>query len=779
MPNQTSYASAVSFILVVLAIYFGFSTLTPKYKSDINAPEAKFSVDRALIHLKVISREPHFVGSKNHAEVRNYIANELEKLGLMVEIQDQIAINKKWRAGASTKNIIARIKGENRGKAVLLLTHYDSAPHSSLGASDAGSGVVTILEGLRAYLSTFPKPKNDIIILISDAEELGLLGANAFVKHHPWAKETELVINFEARGSGGPSIMLVETNGGNKNLIQDFNRTAPKKTLANSLFYSIYKILPNDTDLTVFREEADINGYNFAFVDDHFDYHTEQDSYDRLDRNTLLQQGDYLMSLLPFFAEADLENLNSDQDLVYFNFPGINLINYPFSWVLPMTIIGFVWLTVLLFWGFKERKLEVKSILIGFIPFLLSIILAALIGYFAWPILQKIHPQYRDILHGFTYNGHFYIAAYVALSLAICFGIYKKYFLEHDVANLFVAPIFIWLVINLSIAIFLPGAGFFIFATFISLIILGFLIFSKEKKGTQLLFYTFLVIPILLVFPPMIQMFPVGLGLKMLVISSIFVVLIFGALLPIFGAYKNQKELMKLFLLTGILLLVSATFSSNYKLDRKKPNSVVYIQDLDKNASYYASYNRKTDDFTRQYLGDSPQIGNLYAEFSPSKYGTGLNLYTPAEMANLPKPEILIIQDTLIGEDRRVQIRIVPLRKVNRIEILSQNPLHFSSFKMNGENLKAENQNFIFHTEKNPHVLSYYFSEGGEFLDVSFAVPKSEKIDLVLLEASYDLYTNPALKEFQKDKTQRDSTMIPMPFVLNDAVIQKIDLNLN
>ena len=105
---------------------------------------------------------------------------------------------------------------------MLLLSHYDSNPHSSLGASDAGSGVVTILEGIRVFLASGVKPKNDIIILISDAEELGLLGANAFVNHHPWAKEVGLVLNFEARGSGGPSYMLLETNGGNKQLIKSF-----------------------------------------------------------------------------------------------------------------------------------------------------------------------------------------------------------------------------------------------------------------------------------------------------------------------------------------------------------------------------------------------------------------------------------------------------------------------------------------------------------------------------------------------------------------------------
>ena len=147
----------------------------PKRISNLETPKTEFSTERALVHLKEISQKPHFVGTENHEEVRNYIIDELEKLGLTVELQTQVAVNKKWRAGATTINILTKIKGTDNGKALLILTHYDSAVHSSFGASDAGSGVVTILEGIRAYLEKNIKPKNDIIILISDAEEIKLL----------------------------------------------------------------------------------------------------------------------------------------------------------------------------------------------------------------------------------------------------------------------------------------------------------------------------------------------------------------------------------------------------------------------------------------------------------------------------------------------------------------------------------------------------------------------------------------------------------------------------
>jgi hypothetical protein len=91
-----------------------------------------------------------------------------------------------------------------------------------------------------------------------------------------------LVLNFEARGRGGLSYMFMETNGKNSKFLSDFLATKNNFPAANSLMYSIYKKLPNDTDLTVFREDVKINGFNFTFIGDHFDYHTAQDSYERL-----------------------------------------------------------------------------------------------------------------------------------------------------------------------------------------------------------------------------------------------------------------------------------------------------------------------------------------------------------------------------------------------------------------------------------------------------------------------------------------------------------------
>jgi Zn-dependent M28 family amino/carboxypeptidase len=315
---KKNYCALISVVFILGILGFMFFTMMPQDTSDEDAFLADFSSKRALEQVKNISQKPHFVGSENHDVVANYLVKELQNMGLQTSLQEGFSFTE---SGTLTKckNILAKIKGKNSDKALLLLSHYDSAPHSySKGASDAGSGVATILESVRAFTYNKKQHKNDIIILFSDAEELGLNGAALFVTQHNWAKEVGLVLNFEARGSSGPSYMLMETNGGNAGLVKQFSVANVKFPVSNSLMYSIYKMLPNDTDLTVFREQGNIQGYNFAFIDGHYNYHTAQDDVNHLSKNTLAHQGKYLMPLLDYFSNADLTATQNTEDDVYF-----------------------------------------------------------------------------------------------------------------------------------------------------------------------------------------------------------------------------------------------------------------------------------------------------------------------------------------------------------------------------------------------------------------------------------------------------------------------------
>ncbi len=754
-------SSILSILIILSVVYWSLSDLRPSLPADKSKLKIDFSIDKALYHLKNISKKAHYVGSDGHTIVQNYIVDELIKLGLEPEIQTQTVINNKWFAATTTENIIARIKGTESGKALMLLSHYDSSPHSSLGASDAGSGVVTILEGIRVFLAKNKQPKNDIIILISDAEELGLLGAKAFVDEHTWANNIGLVLNFEARGSGGPSYMLLETNGKNGKLLSEFMKAKPNYPAASSLMYSVYKMIPNDTDLTPFREDANINGFNFAFIGDHFDYHTAQDTYERLDRETLLHQADYLTTSLNYFANSDLENLNSDEDFVYVNFPFTRLLTYPFSYVIPMLIIAVVLFVILIFLGISMNKITTKGVLKGFIPFVVAIILCGGVSFYGWKLLQVIHPQYKDMLIGFTYNGYVYILSFVFLNLWIVLKIYKYFKKQDKNTDLLVAPIFIWILINSLILQDFKGAGFFIIPVFCALLIFAISIFLNLEERSKRILFTFLSIPTIYIFAPMIKMFPVGLGLKSLYISGILIALIFGLLVLTFHQ-KKSNWFLKLCGFFTIIFFGYATYTNSFSVDNKKPNSLVYIQDSENKTAYYGTYNNTLDTYTKQVFDDTSIKGSLSFAETKSKYNTRFTYHKKTDYKNIISSDIRTDMDTVIGNNRFLEIIITPKRNINKLEFVTKNKITLKQFKVN-DVLVMKGKKY---TVKSNTFLSYTIANSDKEITLSFTVNKDQKLDILLNEISYDLLTNPNFSI-----NPRSEEMMPTPFITNDAII--------
>ena len=755
----------IAYVIVLATAYWSFNNMMP---SGTEIADKNFSIDNALHHLKNISKKTHHVGTQEHKVVQDYLVNELKKLGLNPEIQKATAVNDKWNAATTAENIIARYKGKNsNGKALVLLSHYDSNPHSAVGASDAGSGVVSILEGFRAFIENNPQPKNDIIILFTDAEELGLLGAKAFVDNHKWVKDIGLVLNFEARGSGGPSFMLMETNGKNRKLLSEFIKANPTYPAANSLMYAIYKKLPNDTDLTVFRENANINGFNFAFIGDHFDYHTEQDTYERLDRNTLAHQADYLMQNLKHFAYSDLTNLNSEQDDIYVNFPIIKLISYPFAWVLPMLLLAILAFVVVLVFGLKKQRLTMLGIGKGFLAYSIAFVLAVGISFGAWEFLQLIHPQYADMLNGFTYNGYTYIAAFVCLNITIVLAIYRK-FKKLTAADLLVAPIAFGLLINYLVYTSLTGAGFLIIPVYTAILCLAILVFMDLKPTNRTILFAIISIPAVYIFAPMLKIFPVALGLKILFITGILIVLLLGYILPVFHQQNKKSYLVYLTGILTLFFLIKASFNSGYTVDRKQPNSLVYINNFDTKEAFWGTYNKSLDSYTQQVFKDDYKKGGIPNTESKSKYNTHFTYHKKAKPIQLTPSIIFIKKDTVINNLRELSLQIAPQRKINKYELFSQDSLAVERLLVNGK-VVNEGKPML----KKGSLAAYFLGNSDEHLEVDITIKPSEKLELILNEISFDLLENPQL-----NIQPRAEDMMPMPFITNDAIISARKLSL-
>lgn len=757
-----TFTALAVFIVSIWYVFFDFS---PRYSTDFNAKSDEFSTDRAFEHIKNIAETPHFVGTRNHSIVRNYIIEELEKLGLNVHTQQGYSLNAKGEYSIP-ENIIAKIEGKNpNAKALVLLSHYDSEPHSSYGASDAASGVAAILEAVRAYLDAGVQPEHNIIICFSDAEELGLLGAKLFVEHHKWAKNIGLVLNFESRGSGGPSSMIVETNHGNANLIKTFAKSEVENPFGTSLMYSVYKLLPNDTDSTVFREKADIPGFFFAFIDDHFDYHTALDLPERLDKNSLTHQGDYAYNLLKHFSKVPLDDsLRAESDMVYFDLPEFGMFYYPFSWIWAMYFACVGLFIFLIYRGFKYKSLSRKEIFTGFLPFLLILLFSFLLGHFGWKAVLRVYPHYEEILQGFPYNGHDYIFAFVCLSLSFSFAVYARFRKKLNPHNSLVAPIVFWFVICALVNVYLPGAAYFILPLGFALIVFALSIF---KEIPNLFLVWLLYTPAIGLIIPLIQLFPVGIGLNMIVVSTLLSALLFGLMNGFMGYLPFQRALSSIFFLLGIAYLIVSHVNSDFSREQPQPNSLVYVLDQVSEKAYWNTYDKHLNEWNRSFFKDTLSLEKTALQ---SMYGTSFTKSSEAQVVNFKSSIYNFNVDSLDNNRVKVSLKISPQKDINRIELYADKVYNFEAFEVNqqeADSLFTSTKAYhIFKKRYSSRLLTYHVVNQ-EDLNIEF-IGKLPLPEFEVFETRFDLLQNEKLKV-----PKRLPYMMPKPFVVNDAIVIK------
>jgi hypothetical protein len=81
-------------------------------------------------------------------------------------------------------NVVAELRGsELPDEYVLLSAHLDSW-HGATGATDNGTGTITMLEAMRILSQAYPRPRRTILVGHWGAEEQGLIGSRSFAEDH-------------------------------------------------------------------------------------------------------------------------------------------------------------------------------------------------------------------------------------------------------------------------------------------------------------------------------------------------------------------------------------------------------------------------------------------------------------------------------------------------------------------------------------------------------------------------------------------------------------------
>jgi hypothetical protein len=322
-----------------------------------------------------------------------------------------------------------------------------------------------------------------------------------------------------------------------------------------------------------------------------------------------------------------------------------------------------------------------------------------------------------------------------------------------------------WLLINIAVVILLKGAAYWIIPIFFGL--LSFFILIRQEKP-NLLLMTLLGVPALFFFSPLIQFFPVGLGLKMLVLTSVFVVLTFGLLIPVFGFYRWKNFISAIAFVLAIGCFVIAHIKSDYSDTRKKPNSLLYYQDQDRNESFWVTYDNEIDEWTQGYLGDAPEKPSKYIENAAgSKYNIGYSFAKEAPAKDIKAATIRIEADSVATNSRATTITILPQRDTHELFVYLDKEFKFETLEFNGKKVSQDTSVSDFKNRPSNRLLRYYVADS-DSLEIKYSTIKMTMPSFSVMEFSFDLMTHP---QFSINK--RPAHMMPMPFVNTDAIVTK------
>lgn len=455
-PRRGLALLATMLVLAAIAVASLLVDTRPPPPRPASAPVGEFSATRAVDRLDDFATRPRPLGSAESDRARDHLAAELRDAGLTVRIDRGLGSTSAPGTAAfgRVENVVGTLRGSDPTGAVVLAAHYDSVA-AGPGASDDGAAVAAVLETLRA-LRTSGTPRNDVVVLLTDGEENGLLGASAFRRGDPLAERGGVVLNWEARGASGPS-MLFETSRDNAGLVSVYADAAPHP-FGDSSAVELYRLSSNNTDFTELQA-AGFTGLNFAYVGSSARYHTPGDSIANLDHGSLQHHGATMLALTRAFGDRDLDALPTDHDATYFRAFGA-FLTYPNALVLPLAVASLLAFAGLLLAARRQRLLSLPRTLLGTLAALLPLGVAAALAQLLWTLLVQVRPGYGAFMMGDSYQPGLFRLAVGALAVCVLAAWYGLLRRRLGPAALAVGALAWPTLLGLLVAVAAPGAAY-------------------------------------------------------------------------------------------------------------------------------------------------------------------------------------------------------------------------------------------------------------------------------------------------------------------------------
>jgi hypothetical protein len=643
------FAVAAWAIVAALAAW-AVLALQPRSAAPADADLALFSAGRAIEHVRAIAREPRPAGSAAHARARAHIIATLRDLGLSPEVETGEAISTRYGLpfdSANVANVTARIAGAPGSGELLLVAHYDTVP-TSPGAADDGSGVATLLETARA-LSAGPPPTATVVFLVTDAEEIGAVGAERYAAA-TGERPDRVVVSFDARGVRGPC-GLVETGRGSGALVRAL-ASVGFTPAATSLAPALARFHGMGTDFRPFRE-AGSRGLNFVLVDGVAYYHTPRDDAAALDAGSLQQQGEIALAL----ARTGVAGGAPEADGIFFPIAGWGLV-WMRMWVgLAAAIVATLLGLLLAARMWRAREVRVRTLVAAIVGIVLTLVAAAAAGHLVWWSVRLLDPTWSAMQTADTYapGAYRFAVVFAAAAVALAGGwlVVKRIGLR-GVGLAGVALLLVLLWVSVAIA---PGALYLV-AIPAALLAVALLLLERAPRSGPLRasIAVAFALPIVLLWAPVPYFVLVALQLSAAVGAALAAAIGILAILLVFEAAELRFSWLPAVAAgAAVACFAYGVATAGFDAAAPRPVSLAFAEDGETRRAFWIAAGDVDDAATAGYFSSPVDVASMPAFFAETNT---VERASEAPSAGVLGPEVALLGDATAEGRRTLSFRL-------------------------------------------------------------------------------------------------------------------------
>ncbi len=717
--------------LVVLVVVVAVSPWDAPRPVSAAAPGDQFSSARAMDVLRTIAAEPRAIGSPQAASVRDFIYGRLEELALTPHVQAaEVVSEREPRVAGLVHNVVARLPGRDPSRAVLLVAHYDSVP-TAPGAADDGSGVAVLLETARA-LRSGPPPRNDIIFLFTDGEEIGLLGSQAFLELDPWAYAAGVVLDFDSPGSSSPALMY-ETSPENGLLISAF--LGAGRSYGSSLMYEVARRQPVVSDFRPFVARG-IPGMTFGMLDGPAYDHTAYDSLASFHEAGLQHEGDIALALARRLGDADLWALRAP-DVVYFDVVGSVAVSYPISYVIPFAALALALFGAAVAMAARRRLLTLRGIAWAALGTGVTLGASLLVVALAWTMYRTAYEERVWTGTGVVISD-WYRLGLVLLAAAVVLGIYAAFLRRLRAWDLAVVGLSWWAAGAVAVSLAFPGASFLLTWSLVggALGLGGAALVDHPANGRPAAALIALAGAVsgLMLLSPAVYLLLMSAGLKQGVTVAAVWLLAGLLMLPLAAVLRTLRFwLPGALVVAGLVVLFAVGSTVAFDSEHPKFTSVAYRLAPD-GAATWESMDR-ADAYTRGFLGEFPR-GQMVPQYYPA-LGPRVVSSASAPAYGLRPPSVRLLSDVTVGDRRTVKVRVRSQRGAAVLSLLVHTVVGNLTASVDGHELAGRDTTLLDAT--NVRWSFDFYAPPPEGIEVTLDFAAGPRVLLRAVDFSYGL----------------------------------------